>query len=116
MKVTIKKSSETKGMITKTTMHILELWVDLTQPEKDAITKSGMRQLLLEIDEDANKEQQYVTLVQFMKNSGPSRIEFSDAFSAKYAGDSFKDEITNVANAIKAYQNGDITGEESFEL
>lgn len=116
MKVTIKKNSESKGMIAKTQVHTLSLWVDLTQAEKDVITKSGLRALLLEVDEDANKEYQYVALVHFMKNSGPSQIRFTDAFSSKAAGDSFKEEITSVADAIKAYQNGDITGEESFEL
>lgn len=103
-------------MITKTTQHVLSLWVDLTQEEKDAIEKSGLRSLLLEVDEDANKEYRSVLLVHFMRNSGPSEVAFDNAFSAHAAGISFKEEITSVANAIKAYQNGEITKEESFEL
>lgn len=116
MKVTIKKSVESKGMIAKTSQHILSLWVDLTQDEKSAIEKSGLRSLLLEVDEDANKEHQFVALMHYMKNSGPSRIAFDNAFSAHAAGESFKEEITSVANSIEAYQNGEITKEESFEL
>ena len=118
MKVTIKKGTGSKGVLDRTKVHVLTVWVDLTKEEKQAITSSGMYQILIDIDEDdeLNKGYNFIPLGRFMKDSGPVQVKYLSAFAANSAGEKFKERITMVAGAIKSYQNGEITGEESFEL
>ena len=118
LKVTIKKGTGAKGVLDRTKVHVLTVWVDLTKEEKHAISSSGMHQSLIDIDKDdeLNKGYNFIPLGRFMKDSGPVQVKYLSAFAANSAGEKFKERITMVAGAIKSYQNGEITGEESFEL
>jgi len=118
LKVTIKKGTGAKGVLDRTKVHVLTVWVDLTKEEKQAISSSGLRQVLLQVDEDdkLNKDYFFISLERFMRDSGPVQVKYRSAFEAHSAGEEFKEQITIIAGAIKDYQNGEITGEESFEL
>ena len=117
MKVTIKKTVETKGMLSKKRYYALSLWVDLTKEEKEAIEASNLDLVLLEAEGNGEGQGiQIVSLSKFLSNSGPKVFEYPSAFSAHAGGESFKATIGKAANAIKAYQDGQIMGEESFEL
>lgn len=117
MKVTIKKGTGAKGMVNRTKVHVLTVWVDLTKEEKQAASQSGLNPTLLDIDQELNKSNmRYLPLWRFLKDSGPVQIIYETAFDVHAAGEEFKEGITLVANAIKMYQAGEITGEESFEL
>lgn len=118
MKVTIKKGTGAKGMIDRTKVHVLTVWVDLTKEEKKAIASSGLRHILLRIDpeDELNKSVVPVQIGWFIKDSGPYQIKYQSAFEANSAGVEFKGNIEIVASAIKDYVSGEITGEESFEL
>ena len=118
MKVTIKKGTGAKGVVNRTKVHVLTVWVDLTKEEKKVIASSGLRHILLRIDpeEELNKSAAPIQIGWFIKDSGPYQVKYESAFEVHAASKEFKEAITEVANAIKMYQNGEITGEESFEL
>lgn len=115
MKGTIKNFPEKKGLLGGR-IFVLEMWLDLTKEEKQAIKSSAVDALLLGVEKDANDKQHFITLADFMKNSGPKSIPFTDAFQAHQNGQQFKSSVEAASSQIQSYITGEITREETFEF
>lgn len=116
MWVTFQKYPRKSGWIFRKDVHTLEVWLFLTEDEKETIAASGLSYPLYDIEEDVHGKRRVINLSDFNKNSGPKTLDFSSAFEVHATAQEIKSSVENISNAIQAYDSGLITQEESYEL
>ena len=116
MWLSFQKYPITRGIFFRKTVHVLEVWLYLTEDEKDTIEASGLHMPLFYEEENVHDKTQFIRLDFFSDNSGPRTLDFASAFEAHSAANEIRQTVESISGAIQAYDAGEITAEECYQL